>query len=181
MLTSLLARNVPVAKYVSTDYYVVRNLSNELIAKWACNAHKIRQIRHLRGVIARCTSKKIRAIGAIRELLYNKVQISSLLLSQLVCHSGKGNCPVKLQRYKYVLCGCTGQLYNLILFLLHLAYFAVCYIEQFIVVLCGGKYAVEVFAAGVCNEYLSKVLVADIRNDAFHAVGIEFVEDVVKQ
>ena len=94
MLTSLLARNVPVAKYVSTDYYVVRNLSNELIAKWACNAHKIRQIRHLRGVIARCTSKKIRAIGAIRELLYNKVQISSLLLSQLVCHSGKGNCPV---------------------------------------------------------------------------------------
>ena len=95
MLTSLLARNVPVAKYVSTDYYVVRNLSNELIAKWACNAHKIRQIRHLRGVIARCTSKKIRAIGAIRELLYNKVQISSLLLSQLVCHSGKGNCPVK--------------------------------------------------------------------------------------
>ncbi|WP_337953368.1 hypothetical protein, partial [Prevotellamassilia timonensis] len=59
------------------------------------NAHKIRQIRHLRGVIARCTSKKIRAIGAIRELLYNKVQISSLLLSQFVCHSGKGNCPVK--------------------------------------------------------------------------------------
>ena len=36
---------------------------------------------------------------------------------------------------------------KLILFLLHLAYFAVCYIEQFIVVLCGGKYAVEVFAA----------------------------------
>ena len=69
MLTSLLARNVPVAKYVSTDYYVVRNLSNELIAKWACNAHKIRQIRHLRGVRARCTSEKIRAIGAIRELL----------------------------------------------------------------------------------------------------------------
>jgi hypothetical protein len=28
-------------------------------------------------------------------LLYNKVQISSLLLSQFVCHSGKGNCPVK--------------------------------------------------------------------------------------
>ena len=28
-------------------------------------------------------------------LLYNKVQISSLLLSQLVCHSGKGNCPLR--------------------------------------------------------------------------------------
>ena len=28
-------------------------------------------------------------------LLYNKVQISSLLLSQLVCHSGKENCLVK--------------------------------------------------------------------------------------
>ena len=28
-------------------------------------------------------------------LLYNKVQISSLLLSQLVCHFGKGNCPLK--------------------------------------------------------------------------------------
>ena len=78
MPTLPFARNVPVAKYVSTDYYVVRNLSNEQMAKWACNAHKIRQIRHLRGVIARCTSKKIRAIGAIRELLYNKVQISSV-------------------------------------------------------------------------------------------------------
>ena len=66
MLTSLLARNVPVAKYVSTDY-VVRNLSasNESIVKWA-NAHKIRQIRHLRGAKARC--EKIRAIGAIRVL-----------------------------------------------------------------------------------------------------------------
>ena len=65
MLTSLLARNVPVAKYVSTDY-VVRNLSasNESIVKWACNAHKIRQIRHLRG--AKACSEKIRAIGAIR-------------------------------------------------------------------------------------------------------------------
>ena len=31
----------------------------------------------------------------IHRLLYNKVQISSLLLSQLVCHSGKGNCLVK--------------------------------------------------------------------------------------
>ena len=67
MLTSLLVRNVPVAKYVSTDYYVVRNLSNELIAKWACNAHKIRQIRHLRGVKVRRMSERIRAIGAIRE------------------------------------------------------------------------------------------------------------------
>ncbi len=28
-------------------------------------------------------------------LPYNKVQISSLLLSQLVCHSGKGNCPLR--------------------------------------------------------------------------------------
>ena len=40
--------------------------SNELIAKWACNAHKIRQFRHLRGAKARC--EKIRAIGAIRVL-----------------------------------------------------------------------------------------------------------------
>ena len=37
------------------------------IAKWACNAHKIRQIRHLRGAKARCMSDRIRAIGAIRE------------------------------------------------------------------------------------------------------------------
>ena len=29
--------------------------------------NKIRQIRHLRGAKARCTSKKIRAIGVIRE------------------------------------------------------------------------------------------------------------------
>ncbi|WP_337364452.1 hypothetical protein, partial [Prevotellamassilia timonensis] len=29
--------------------------------------HKIRKIRHLRGAKARCTRKKIRAIGAIRE------------------------------------------------------------------------------------------------------------------
>ncbi|WP_288512218.1 hypothetical protein, partial [uncultured Prevotellamassilia sp.] len=33
-------------------------------------------------------------------LLYNKVQISSLLLSQLVCHSGKGNYLVKWQTYE---------------------------------------------------------------------------------
>ncbi|WP_337952795.1 hypothetical protein, partial [Prevotellamassilia timonensis] len=31
------------------------------------NAHKIRQIRHLRGAKARCVSERIRAIGAIRE------------------------------------------------------------------------------------------------------------------
>ena len=33
----------------------------------ACNAHKIRKIRHLRGAKARCMSERIRAIGAIRE------------------------------------------------------------------------------------------------------------------
>ena len=33
----------------------------------------------------------------IHRLLNNKVQISSLLLSQLVCHSGKGNCPLKCE------------------------------------------------------------------------------------
>ena len=65
MLTSLLARNVPVAKNVSTDYYVVRNLSNELIAKWACNAHKIRQIRHLRGVIVARAKKNVQSVLSV--------------------------------------------------------------------------------------------------------------------
>ncbi|WP_337779366.1 hypothetical protein, partial [Prevotellamassilia timonensis] len=36
-----------------------------------CNAHKIRQIRHLRGAKARRVSERIRAIGAIRECYSN--------------------------------------------------------------------------------------------------------------
>ena len=46
------------------------------MAKWACNAHKIRKIRHLRGTKAR--SEKISAIGVIREhnniLMYGKTK-----------------------------------------------------------------------------------------------------------
>ena len=70
MLTPLLARNVPVVKYVSTDY-VVKNLSasNGLIAKWACNAHKIRQIRHLRGAKA-LSEKSVRSVWSV-SMSYN--------------------------------------------------------------------------------------------------------------
>ena len=43
----------------------------------------------------RTNSDSFREFYSFLWLLYNKVQISSLLLSQLVCHSGKGNCSVK--------------------------------------------------------------------------------------
>ncbi|WP_443963184.1 hypothetical protein, partial [Prevotellamassilia timonensis] len=46
------------------------------------NAHKIRKIRHLRGARARCMSEKIRAIGAIREI------ISEGLYRTAIIHKG---------------------------------------------------------------------------------------------
>ncbi|WP_444384879.1 hypothetical protein, partial [Prevotellamassilia timonensis] len=51
------------------------------------NAHKIRKIRHLRGAKARCTSKKIRAIGAIREhaIISECFQWTAIFFAQITC------------------------------------------------------------------------------------------------
>ena len=59
--------------------YTVESIENQLFMAVLCKMYEM-------CVIKRCS---------VILLLYNKVQISSLLLSQLVCHSGKGNCPVK--------------------------------------------------------------------------------------
>ena len=59
--------------------YTVERVENQLFMAILCKMYEM-------CVIKRCS---------VILLLYNKVQISSLLLSQLVCHSGKGNCPVK--------------------------------------------------------------------------------------
>ena len=45
----------------------------------------------------------------------------------------------------------------------------------------GGEYAVEVVAVGVGDENLSKVVAAHIVDNAAHAAGVEFVENVVEQ
>ncbi len=55
MLTSLLARCCDQVPY----YIICANVFRQ--------GYKIRKIRHLRGAKAHCISKKIRAIGAIRE------------------------------------------------------------------------------------------------------------------
>ena len=69
MLTLLLARCLRISSLLhNLCLRISPRARYGLIAKWACNAHKIRQIRHLRGAGARYTSKKIGAIGAIREL-----------------------------------------------------------------------------------------------------------------
>ena len=59
--------------------YTVESIENQLFIVVLCKMYEM-------CVIKRCS---------VILLLYNKVQISSLLLSQLVCHSGKGNWPVK--------------------------------------------------------------------------------------
>ena len=45
----------------------------------------------------------------------------------------------------------------------------------------GGEYAVEVIAVGVGDENLAEVVSTHIVDDAAHAAGIEFVENVVEQ
>ena len=63
----------------------------QIIAESSPDARRVAPIR------AQCpdTTVLYMVSNPLFNLLYNKVQISSLLLSQLVCHSGKGSCSVK--------------------------------------------------------------------------------------